>query len=123
MRQAETRELKRARQLCTKWQAILGLNDWHVQIEIKPQHELSNVNAFGEISWSIDSKCAWMFLISESQYGLQPPFVSFEGTIVHELLHLHLAPIDNFDVGTLQNSMLEQAIHSIERALMALQAT
>jgi len=108
--------------LCAEWQADLRLNDWEVILKLVMPHEMGPERS-GECSWVICKKRAKISIL-DSQYwgGSSGSWVGEdqELTLVHELLHLHYAPFDNFKCDTPEDTALEQSIHCISQALVAL---
>lgn len=103
--------------LCREWQAILRLADWDVRCKLVRHHEMSSNEWSGECRYRLTKKMALIQLLDPVDFpdGEWPEDV--EKTLVHELLHLHMAPFAPED-GTLENVAMEQAIESIASALV-----
>lgn len=106
---------------CKEWQKILRLQDWIVSTSIERGRDFNLEKSQGECSWNIQTKLAKIRVLDPSDY---PPGSmieqDMEQTLVHELLHLHYAPFDNFNYDSLENTALEQSIDSIAMALVNL---
>lgn len=106
---------------CKEWQKILRLQDWIVSASIERGRDMRMEETQGECSWVIQTKLAKIRVLDPLDY---PPGSmieqDMEQTLVHELLHLHHAPFDDFDCDTLENTTMEQAIDSIAMALVNL---
>lgn len=109
--------LENLQQECQDWQRTLKLSDWDVNAKLVPHREMPD--AVGHIRWDLDEKSADIRLITPEDYqsdALRP--YNIEETLVHELLHLHLATFDMSDEP--KRLALEQAINAIARALVKL---
>lgn len=110
-----------AQDACKEWQKILRLQDWAVKVFIKRARDMSLEGGQGEVHWGLQSKSASILLLDPLDY---PPGLrqeqDMEKTLVHELLHLHSAPFDNFEYESLENTALEQAIDLTAEALVEL---
>lgn len=103
------------------WQKILRLSDWIITVRIARERDMNLSGCAGEISWSLNNKAASIRILDEidcPQDLMYPQ--DMEKTLVHELLHLHLAPVSecygkNEDIYSLFE---EQAIESISHALV-----
>ena len=95
------------------WQKRLRLQDWDITIKKAKPKRLEIKGAVGRVEYSVDSKVATI-LISEKLKSKK----EIERTIIHELLHLHLAPISQFCEGDCYETFEEQAIESITKALL-----
>ena len=99
-----------------KWQGILGLKDWRIELRIVPAAEMVNVDEDGtpaeaEVEPLSDLRLARLRLLRAKdceKLGAEPA-TDHELCIVHELLHLHWR-------GTPE----EQAVHALSSALVAL---
>ncbi len=98
--------------LCTQWQSALRLRDWDVVIAIVDESGLKDPKSFGECSYDLTKKTAYIKIADRNQ--------DKERTLVHELIHLHLAPLDFFVDDKLGEMALEQAVHPIATLLVEL---
>ena len=102
-------------QWCEKWQKILRLRDWDVKIQLARGFKLTDKQ--GDVEWSKSQKTAAIRILEPVDYSpdlLTPQ--DAEQCVVHELLHLHFAPVDKFE--GVEDMLLEQAIDSIAWALV-----
>lgn len=102
--------------LCAEWQKILRLQDWGIKITFE-RHWRMAPNRAGECSMVVNKKIAVIFILDPIDYSndyvcsLDP-----ERTVVHELVHLHLAS----NVSTLPETTEEQAVESLASAFVRL---
>ncbi len=100
------------------WQERLRLQDWIVSVKIVRRREMQP-DRQGEIEFNLYNKVAMISILEPIDYddwGKQ----DMEDTLVHELLHLHLAGI-NFHFGKnndVYEMLEEQAIESIAHGLI-----
>ena len=95
------------------WQKRLRLQDWDIDIKKAEPKRLRVGGTVGRVEYSIYSKVATI-LISDKLKNKK----EIERTIIHELLHLHLASISQFCEGDCYETYEEQAIESITKALL-----
>jgi len=107
-------------QLCEKWKEILRLQDWDTKITLTRKYNMWQENVQGEVSFTTPKKMAVIHVIDPIDYD--PSIVveqDIEKTVVHELLHLHLAEwSDMTEDGTPVSG--EQAINALAGALVNL---
>lgn len=103
-------------ELLQKWIKRLGLYDWNISImlECKP-HELTEDCRIGEVEYNEVNKIAIIRVIDEKYYFVENIPYDFEKTIIHELLHLKFALLDESG-NKLQDRMLHQIIDDLARA-------
>ena len=116
--EAETFE-EHAERLLRKWQAILRLQDWDVTLKVVRFHEVHN---------DALAHCRHQILKNSAEIAVRTPQDllpterwpgdnDVELTIVHELLHVKLAPLsipDRFEIEQ------EQIVESLARTLVRL---
>ena len=100
------------------WKNILDLNDWKIVLhENCSPNDMRLTCVAGENEWDEDHKPSVIRIIGEKDYGDRIlPFDS-EKTLVHELLHIKFAFIDNSG-NELQDRILHQLIDSMSNALV-----
>lgn len=111
-----TEQLQEKSQL---WQQRLRLSDWDVKADIVPRRNMSKPDACGECSWDLCEKVAHIKVVELEDYpsfALRP--YDAEEILVHELLHLHIAPF-NAEYEPEQTAQ-EQMINAIASALVKL---
>lgn len=102
------------------WQKRLRLQDWIIEVRLVRERELDGDYA-AQVNWVLPKKMASVHILDQIDY---PPELmgerDMENDLVHELLHLHLAPIhEHFGEGNSLYSMFEeQAIESIAFGLV-----
>lgn len=103
-----------------EWQKVLQLQDWDVKGSIVRKRDLMLEDVGACIRWQIQGKLATMQLMDPIDWEPTEWEQDHEEYLVHELLHLHYAPFDMTESGSLEQAMLEQSINAISRALVAL---
>lgn len=101
---------KKLDSLCLQWQALLRLKDWNLTVRISPITRLGD-DYVGCCSYQLSHKHAVIELTGEED---------IEETLVHELLHLHFAPLGITDECGPRDVGQEQAINLIAEALIRL---
>jgi hypothetical protein len=98
--------------LCEYWQGILRLQDWDVKVVIARGREfVTGEGSQGECTWQLPTKQALIKLIDPIDYPTDTKWpYDPEKTLVHELLHLHFAPLGLSDDKEIEQ---EQAIDLI----------
>lgn len=103
------------------WQKVLRLSDWIVDVNITRERDMTRTGIAAEVEWTLQKKMASIRILDAVDYptGLMDT-QDMEQSLVHELLHLHLAPIsDHFsNDNDIYNLFEEQAIDSIADALV-----
>ena len=106
------------------WQRKLRLQDWNISVHLVRLNEMPDQDAIGAIFPHIERKDARMFLLSPMDVPLlaagflNDEEVNYSLTIVHELLHLHMAPFTK----ALDTAGIEQeeiAVNAISRCIVA----
>lgn len=112
------------RKECRAWQRKLRLQDWNVVVHLVRLNEMPDQDAIGAIFPHIERKDARMFLLSPMDVPLlaagfvHNEEINYALTIVHELLHLHMAPFtQSQDAAGIAAE--EQAVNAISRCIVA----
>lgn len=106
------------------WQKLLYLQDWNLDIRVARQWEMEDPTVLAQCTWYIHRKDARIQVLHPSDLpGLAGKFINGEETdydvsLVHELLHLHLAPFDSKE--KYHEIAQEQAINAISRGMVHL---
>jgi hypothetical protein len=112
-----------AQELCARWQTVLRLSDWDIRVSVLPLTQLSCPNSLGYIVWNTHEKIANIELMSvEDAIAINEfkrPY-NIEETLIHELIHLHLAAWDTSN--DLEQTQMEFAINAIAAALYKLKS-
>lgn len=78
------------------WQKRLNLQDWKISVLVVRSTDLKP-KTLGNVHWDLDKKSATIRVMDPADYQL--PFHEMlddmEFTVVHELIHLQLAPVLN----------------------------
>ena len=105
------------------WQKRLNLQDWKISVLVVRTTDLKP-KTLGNIHWDLDKKSATIRVLDPADYQL--PFHEMlddmEFTVVHELIHLQLAPVLN-SVSRNEASRRdeEHAVNHMAEALLKLQ--
>ena len=96
------------------WQKRLGLDDWTMTLQVVRQREI-NPNAWGSSHWDIHAKTATIQVLDPRDYNLKGTDLrlDMECTIVHELVHIQVSPLDARDV-----HVREDVVNKIMAALL-----
>jgi len=76
------------------WQQRLNLRDWNISIAVARATDLKP-RTLGNIHWDTEKKTALIRVLDPTDYKLPPTEIlkDIEFTVVHELVHLELAPL------------------------------
>jgi hypothetical protein len=76
------------------WQQRLNLRDWNISVMVARATELKP-KTLGNIHWDLDKKTAVIRVLDPADYKLpmKEMLQDMEFTVVHELVHLGLAPV------------------------------
>ncbi len=101
------------RQLKT-WQKRLGMDDWRLNIRLVRQSNLEK-NTWGNAEWDPNLKTGTISVLDPVDYNLHGADLrlDMECTIVHELVHIQVAPFD-----APNENMREDVVNRIMTALM-----
>jgi hypothetical protein len=105
------------------WQKRLNLEDWQVSIVLSPKREL-RAETLGNIHWDPEKKTAVIRVLSPADYTLPEKQMldDMEFTIVHELIHLRLAPLlAGFDRSAANHGEEEHVADYMAEALLGLE--
>lgn len=76
------------------WQQRLDLQDWTISVAVVRASEL-RPKTLGNVRWDLDKKTAQIRVLDPADYQMSFPdtLKDIEFTVVHELIHLELAPL------------------------------
>ena len=96
------------------WQKRLGLDDWNMTLQVVRQSEI-DPNAWGSSHWDVRAKTATIQVLDPRDYNLKGADLrlDMECTIVHELVHIQVSPLDAPD-----NQVREDVVNKIMVALL-----
>lgn len=82
------------------WQKRLGLDDWNMTLKVVRQSDI-DPNAWGSAHWDLRAKTATIQVLDPRDYNLKGADLrlDMECTIVHELVHIQIAPLGPADPG------------------------
>lgn len=107
---------------CQVWQRRLRLLDWNIEVKVKRFTEMPS-EALAAIQTFEERKDAFLYLLSPVDIELvQDRFLGNEAanyslSIVHELLHLQLLPLSDYDVEH-KRVAEEQIVNTLSRVLV-----
>lgn len=107
-------------QACAEWQKVLGVQDWDVKCCIKRSRDMNMQEAQAECQWTIQNKQATINICDPVDYPPHEWEQDMEDSLVHELMHLHCAPFDDFERFSAEDTALEQMIVKTSGALIRL---
>lgn len=101
------------------WQQRLNLQDWKLSVESSHPGDLKP-ETLGNIRWDSGKKTAVVRVLAVADYTMACPAAleDMELTVVHELVHLTLAPLRN---SATNRSDEEHAVNQIADALLKLE--
>jgi len=105
------------------WQRRLNLQDWNISIVVARATELKP-KTLGNIHWDSTKKTATIRVLDPADYELPPAEMldDMEFTVVHELIHLELAPVlSQFSRDEANRRDEEHAVNQMADALLKLQ--
>lgn len=115
MRRA-TGDLKR---LLARWQRRLRLQDWDLDIQFARPGELDTEDASAEVHWQLKKRMATIKICAPECFPRnRSRGQDIEYSIVHELLHLTMIGFANHKEGSVEDTLQEQCIDQIARALV-----
>lgn len=107
------------RRLLQKWAGRLKLADWEIMVTVVPKSELPE-NKSGLCSSVLTKKAAHVKILHPDD--ADPNWINaydMELTLVHELVHLHVAPWALlYESGDHSEILLEQAVHTLSTSLV-----
>ena len=112
--------LDELKSLVEKYQRVLRLQDWDIKVELVPRDTLSP-HRDGEIELCMNFKKAVLRLSTPETFkgNITEPEQNMEHVLIHEILHLHFAGIDEKWKG-IENNLYEIAINKIAEGIETL---
>ncbi len=106
-------EFRLDRQLKT-WQKRLGLDDWNLSLKVVRQSSLEK-HTWGNAEWDPVTKSGSISVLDPRDYNLKGRDLSqdMECTIVHELVHIQVSPLDAQD-----DTTREEVVNKIMGAIL-----
>lgn len=100
------------------WQERLNLKDWDIKFQLVRADKLEP-KTLGNINWDADVKGAKISVLSTYDYQLpyHEMLDDMEFTVVHELVHLHLASLPRSEAS---RRVEEHAVNELAAALLRL---
>jgi hypothetical protein len=77
-----------------QWQKRLNLHDWKISVIVARSTDLKP-KTLGNVHWDLEKKTAVIRVLDPADYHmpLQAMLEDVENTVVHELIHLEMAPV------------------------------
>ena len=96
------------------WQRRLGLEEWNLALKVVRQTEIDR-NSWGAAEWDPVAKTGLISVLDPRDYNLKGEELrlDMECTIVHELVHIQVAPLAAHD-----NGQREKVVNTIMGALL-----
>jgi hypothetical protein len=96
------------------WQKRLGMEDWRLTVRLVRQRNLDK-NTWGNAEWDPDEKTGTISVLDPIDYNLKGGGLrlDMECTIVHELVHIQVSPLDARD-----ENVREDVVNRIMTALL-----
>jgi hypothetical protein len=96
------------------WQRRLGLEEWNLSVRLVRQFEI-DPNTWGGAAWDPSAKTGTISVLDPRDYNLHGGELKLdmECTIVHELVHIQVSPLDARD-----EQIREEVVNRIMGALM-----
>ena len=96
------------------WQKRLGLEEWNLSLRVVRQAELDR-DSWGTAEWDPQAKSGTISVLDPRDYNLHGGELKLdmECTIVHELVHIQVSPLDARDA-----HIREEVVNKIMVALM-----
>lgn len=105
-------------ELCREWQETLQLQDWTVAVAILRGRDMTHVDNSAQVYYVQRTKEARIAILDPVDYPESNIFPQdMEQALVHELVHLHVAPI--WDDESDHEVQGEQAVNCLANALIA----
>ena len=105
------------------WQKRLNLEDWNISVIVARAKDLKP-RTLGNVHWDLEKKTALIRVLDPADYRLPEDKIlpDIECTVVHELIHLEMAPtladLHRTDANRLQE---EKAVNRMADALLSLE--
>lgn len=104
------------------WQRRLNLQEWTIALEVVRNTELKP-RTLGNIHWDTEKKTATIRVLDPADYRMpeQAMLEDMEFTVVHELIHLEIAPVlSHFTRSDADRREEEHAVNHMADALLHL---
>lgn len=108
--------------LLRDWQAVMRLQDWDIKVKLCRARDLDGANRQAECGFTLPLKEAVIRILDPLDWVECDFPQDHENDLIHELLHLHMAPFEPAPDG-LAAKMMEQAVCSIAKGLLTLKRT
>lgn len=101
------------------WQPILRLQDWNITVNVRRRYDMSDHDVLGRVHRHTESKDAYVEILSTQDVGAHQKGddADYEVTLLHELLHIHFAFMNN-DEDAARQLQEELIINTLTRVLL-----
>lgn len=104
------------------YQQHLRLCDWQIAIQIVKKADGLNHAYAADVDFRVYKKTALIRLMCEEDYDVSDVPQDHEFSVVHELVHLHYAPLEPLleKCSPLSDVMLEQSVNALAGAIISM---
>lgn len=108
---------EKALKLLSYWKKRLELQDWKIILDIdQTPEDMKAEDTDGECEYQDVNRTAVIRILDKKYYGDRILLYDFEQILVHELLHLKFALLDD-SKNPIQNRVVHNLVGSLSRAL------
>ena len=102
---------------CAKWQKILSLKHWSVQVKYEKKHRMA-AGSYAEVFCKTGILSAVIKIMDPMDYD--DPYIpqNIELSLLHELIHIPLMMFSKPEEGTTEDVLQEQFLELMSRALL-----
>lgn len=112
--------LDQAKERLEYWKKWLRLSDWDIVVRVARSYDMP-ANTQGRCEWTDSRKEALIKLLDPTDWDPSTIYPQdMEVTLVHELIHLHLSVLADRRSASIEDTILEQAIHALAYSLVGL---
>lgn len=103
------------------WSGVIGLRDWHVKATLSPRHEFDDDEQQGLCRVYEHHRAARIWILRAEDYPGNASYPQdHELTLVHELTHIHIHPLEPEHYDERLEIAKEQAVNAISEGLVKL---
>lgn len=110
--------MEMAQQLFEKWVAALGLQNWEIVFHWRTRSiDMPICDSAGCVNYELSGMRAVIDIVAEEDYPKSEFPMDYERALVHELLHLKLAALDDSGDGV-HDKAVHMLVEELARALV-----
>lgn len=103
------------------WQVVLGLRDWRIKATLSYRHEFDDEYQQGLCKVTEISRDARIWILRHEDYPADATYPQDqETTLVHELVHVHIHPLEPEDYDERLEIAKEQAVNALSDGFVRL---